>query len=88
MDAQTLIVAVSGLGSIAVGVAIGRQMTVRRDINAIDSRVHRINNRLAAFPEKPDEVYARRDTVAIELAHIRESQERVEQQLARLVGRP
>lgn len=86
MDAQVVFIAISGV-VLTSGIAIGRQMTVRRDINTIDQRLHKIAGRLDAIPPKPDDVYARKDTVAIELGHIRESQQRMEEQLSRLLER-
>lgn len=88
MDAQTVIVGISGIGSVAVGIAIGRQLTMRRDINNIGRKLHDLQDwRNATLPKHLEDTYARRDTVAIELGHIRESQARMEHQLAQLVAK-
>mgnify|MGYP001564123844 CR=1 FL=1 len=86
MDAQAILALLGGSSLIAVGVAIGRQLTIRRDINNIGQKVHRIEDwRNATLPKLLEETYARKDIVASELWHIRESQARMEQQLAQLV---
>ena len=73
MDLQSIIALIGSSTLIAVGVAIGRQLTMRRDINNIGQKVHKIEDwRNATLPKHLEETYARRDTVAIELAHIRE----------------
>jgi hypothetical protein len=85
MDAQIIMMLGAGGVFLTAGTAIGLQMTVRRDINSLDGRVHKISSRLQVIPEKPDDVYARKELVAAEFSHIRESLERVEQQLGRLL---
>lgn len=83
MDAQVIWMIGTGGVFIVVGTAIGRQMTVRRDMTLLDKQIHKIGNKVAAFPDKPDEVYARKDVVAVELGHIRETLERIEARLER-----
>ena len=96
MDAETVITLIGlaiVVGSTLVAVALHagktRNMaeTNTKDIDALGDKVHKHGNRLSMIPEKPDDVYARKDTVAIELAHIRDSQERMEKQIATLVDR-
>ena len=73
MDVQGIIALIGSSTLIAVGVAIGRQLTMRRDINNIAGKVHKIEDwRNATLPKQLEETYARRDTVALELGHIKE----------------
>lgn len=82
MDAVvgTLIAVVGGGGTmVTVGVAIGKSLTTRRDIQAHAAR-------LALIPERPDEVYARKDVIAVELTAIKESLDRIETAMQRSGG--
>lgn len=96
MDAQTVIallglafVAGSALVAVAVHAGKTRSMaeTNTKDIDALGRKVHRHSNRFDLIPERPDDVYARQDTMQMAIDHIRESQERMEKQLAVLVER-
>lgn len=88
MDAQGIIALIGASTLISAGIAVGRQLTMRRDINNIGRKVHDLQDwRNATLPKELADTYARKDTVAIELGHIRESQARMEQQLAQLVAK-
>ena len=96
MDAQTVVTIIVGAVTVTtaiVGIALHagktRNMaeTNTKDLDALGDKVHKHGNRLQLIPEKPDDVYARQDVVAIELAHIRDSQARMEKQISTLVER-
>ena len=87
MDAQ-LVMALIGSGSlVVVGVAIGKGLTTRRDISALDHRVHKLSNRLEAYPANPNDVFAHKDVIAAQLGAIQERVNHIGSQVDRLVGR-
>lgn len=56
-----------------------------------DTALHKARNvetALSTHIQHTEQVYARKDTLAIELGHIRESQARIEATLSQLVGHP
>lgn len=96
MDAQTF-TAIVGM-SITLGTAIvivtvyavttrGKTSGNSRDIVRIDAVVHKHANRLALIPEKPDDIYARKETITPQLDAVRQSLERIEERQSKLVDR-
>ncbi len=81
MEAAYISVAIS-VGSVLVGVGIfiGRTKSMGKDIAELDRAVHKHGNRLALIPEKPDDVYVRKDALAPALKAIDESLKRIEEQ--------
>lgn len=79
MDGQAILLSILGGGGVmvTVGIAIGKSMTTHRDIRNIDGRVHKLSNKLQAYPDKPDEVFARKDVIGAQLAAIHQSLEDV-----------
>ena len=89
MGAETVIAII--LGAVTVGGAIvGVALYAGKSRDVAETALHRTRNIEAAqqgFAAHVDATFARRDTVAIELGHIRESQARMEQQLGQLVAK-
>jgi hypothetical protein len=79
MDAMAVYTAIGGAGGVmAVGIAIGKSMTTSRDIGALADKVHKLGNRVNLIPERPDEVYVRKDAIAPKLEAIDASLRRIE----------
>lgn len=89
MDAQTVIAIV--LGALSVGGAIvGIALYAGKSRDLAEDALHKVRNVESAHHghiAHVDATYARKDTTAIELRHIRASLERVEQQISTLVER-
>lgn len=75
MDVLAIYSVFGGAGIVlTTGIAMGRQMTIRRDITSLDSRVHKIAGRIDGL----DATYARKDTIAERFTAIEQSLERIE----------
>lgn len=59
---------------LTAGIAMGRQMTVRRDLTSLDIRVHKVSARIDGL----DATYARKDTIAERFTAIEASLARIE----------
>lgn len=80
MDAPQLILSVVGGGGVmvTVGIAIGRSLTTSRDIEALDGKFHKLSNKMQPYPERPDDVYVRKDAIQPKLDAIDASLKRIE----------
>lgn len=77
MDAQMVIAALSGVLTIPVGIAIGRQMNVRRDLQALSKKLHDIQDwRTATVPKE----YVNKEALGLILKPLTDALARVEQQ--------
>lgn len=83
MDGQVIFGVIGATGTlVGLGVVIGRTRTlsgaVIKDLKTLDAQVHKHANRLQYIPEKPDDVYARKDAIAPKLEAIDASLKRIE----------
>jgi hypothetical protein len=92
MDAQawmgTIVGGITVLGStLSIGISIGSHRNVRKDLVALDAKVHKHGNKLAGFPDRLDDVYVRKDTIEPQLAAIRKSLEENTAQTGKIFDR-
>lgn len=99
MDALGVIGLAGGIVAIAATTyGIGRKQVsatlndralapVKKDLEQIDRTVHKHANRLALIPEKPDDVYVRKEALAPQLASMTAALERIERNQEALTQR-